>query len=126
MPRPTPQQYLESKVLTASQPQLHMMLLDGALRFVSQAHAIWADGEEAAEVDLLLGRAMDVLEELTQGVTNGSTKISEEMEEQYAFLYREIAASRINQDLSRLSKCPGTAHLPARNLEVGLCSDRHG
>lgn len=101
----SPQQYLESKVLTASQPQLHLMLLDGACRFVSRAQAIWAEGSDFVEVDVLLGKGMDILEELVQGTASGAQQLSKDLEEQYVFLYRELALCRVNQDLPKLQKC---------------------
>ena len=93
---PQPNQYLESKVLTASQPQLHRMMLEGALRFGRQARQLWGDREQAAEVERLLGRTIDLVEELSRSVTEGDSDVSEQLEELYAFIYRELVSCRYN------------------------------
>ena len=105
MTHPTKSQYLESKVLTASQPQLQVMLLDGALRFGRQAKELWASDTSFAEVDRYLERMANVVDELTHGVAEGSTEMSKELEEQYAFVYRELAACRIDQTAEKLEAC---------------------
>jgi flagellar protein FliS len=105
MSHPTGQQYLESKVLTASQPQLHIMLLDGAIRFGRQAQTLWSEGAEYSAIDPLLEKTSDIVDELTHGAAKatGATKaISKQLEEQYAFIYRELASSRINQESKHL------------------------
>lgn len=99
------QQYLESKVFTASQPQLHLMLLDGALRFGTQARDAWTESEGFAAADSALERMFDIVEELLQGLASGEGEISEQLAEQYAFVYRELAACRINADKQRLETC---------------------
>ncbi|NOY40992.1 MAG: flagellar protein FliS [Planctomycetes bacterium] len=104
MPRPSTTQYLDAKILTASQPRLHLILLDGASRFMRQAKERW-NVENFAETDQLLGRAADVIGEMTHGVADGSEKVSKQLEEQYAYIYRELADCRINQSAEKLNSC---------------------
>jgi flagellar biosynthetic protein FliS len=97
-------QYLESKVLTASQPRLHLMLIEGAVRqcIVAQqagAQQFWG------EFDAALGKTMDIVEELTRSVAGKATELTESLEEQYAFLYRALALSRFDMNLDKLSEC---------------------
>jgi len=103
------QQYLESKVLTASQPQLHIMLLDGALRFGQLAQKMWKTDKDFLAVDPLLEKMTNIVDELTHGTstaTEESTKeLSQQFEEQYAFIYRELATCRVNQEVERLDTC---------------------
>ena len=105
MSTPTNSHYLESKVLTASQPRLHLMLLEGALQFGQQAKQRWNDDEAFAETEQLLSRMMDIVEELTLGTAARGSEISKQLVEQYAFVYRELTASRINRDLQKLDEC---------------------
>ena len=105
MSQPSREQYLESKVFTASQPQLHIMLLEGALQFGRQAQTTWAAGANFAEVDPLLERMSNIVDELTHGMSTANESLSQQLEEQYAFIYRELAACRINVDQSRLEAC---------------------
>jgi flagellar protein FliS len=104
MSPPTNSQYLDGKVLTASQPRLHLMLLDGTLRFGRQAKELW-DEENFSETDQLLGRVADILDEMTRSVSAGSEESSQQLEEQYAFIYRELAACRINLSVEKLDSC---------------------
>ena len=105
MSRSSTDQYLEAKVLTASQPKLHLMLIEGALRFGQQARQSWDDNDADMTSDHKLLRIMDILEELTMSAAAGKSDISRQLEEQYAFLYREVAASRINRDCAKLDQC---------------------
>ena len=98
-------QYLESKILTASQPQLHRMLLDSAIRYGRLAQAIWTDEVDFADVDLLLAKMSDIVDELTHGAAAGKENVSKQFEEQYAFIYRELISSRFDEDASKLESC---------------------
>ncbi len=102
----TPQQhnYLESKVLTATQPQLHLMLLEGAIRFGRQAHQAWNDPAAGLQADHLIDRMIDLAETLVQGVQSQEGEISERLEELYAYLFRELVAIRFNRDAEKLDR----------------------
>jgi flagellar biosynthetic protein FliS len=101
MPDPSARDsYLEAKILTASQPQLQRILLESAIRYGRQAQQAW--GLSAPEAEPQLDKALNLVEALVHGVTKGKTEISNRFEEQYAFLYRELAACRIDQDVERL------------------------
>lgn len=105
MASPSKVHYLEGKILTASQPQLQLMLLEGALRFGRQARELWEGEAEFAEIERQLMRMADVVEELTHGAAQGETEISKQLEEQYAFVYRSLTQCRINQELKILDAC---------------------
>lgn len=107
MSQPSRDQYLESKVFTASQPKLHMMLLDGAVRFGTQAKEMWAVGTEFVEIEKPLSRMTDIVEELVHGLAagKGEANVSKQLEEQYAFVYRELISCRINESLESLESC---------------------
>jgi flagellar biosynthetic protein FliS len=97
-------QYLEGKILTASQPRLHLMLLEGAQRqgrIAQQAGQAEYWGEFYASLDKL----MNIVEELVRSVSDSKNSIAESLEEQYAFLYRELAAARFSLDTAKLAEC---------------------
>ncbi len=98
---PSSNQYNTSRVLTASQPALQMMLLDAALRNGRLALTTWGD-DNWADIDPLLDKTMQILEELIQGVANGQSELSAQFEEQYVFAYRSLTSSRINHDKDQL------------------------
>ena len=97
--------YIESKVLTSSQPQLHLILLEAAVRFGQRAEKLWDNPSEEILLHDLLRRMMDVVEELTRSAAKGKTEISAQLEEQYAFIYREMAACRFERDKNKLESC---------------------
>ena len=100
----TNSQYLESKVLTASQPRLHLMLLEATLRQCRIAHEAGAK-EFWGEFEASLEKTMDIVEELVRSVTGQKNEISKQLEEQYAFLFRELTSSRFSMDLTKLNEC---------------------
>lgn len=105
MSYPSKSKYLDSKVQTASQPQLHMMLLDGSLRFGRQAQKAWTDKAEATAIDQILVRMIDIVEAMVNGTSAGTEDSSKPLSEQYAFIYRELTACRLNHDLEKLNNC---------------------
>ena len=98
------QNYLETKVQTASQPQLQLMLLDGASRFCRRAIESGTAGE-IGECSTALDKTMSIVEELLRSVAGRGEPISAQLEEQYEFLFRELASSRLEGDLERLAGC---------------------
>jgi flagellar biosynthetic protein FliS len=97
-------QYLESKVFTASQPRLHLILIEGAMRqcVVAQQEAtqqVWG------EFDAALGKTMDIVEELARSVAGKASELTDSLEQQYAFLYRELALSRFDMNIEKLAEC---------------------
>ncbi|QDS98327.1 flagellar protein FliS [Adhaeretor mobilis] len=80
------------------------MLLDGALRFGTKARQAWTQTMDFSETERFLGKVLDILEAIVLGVAQSDHAIAKQLEEQYAFLFREIAASRINNDLKRFDK----------------------
>lgn len=97
-------QYLESKVLTASQPHLHLMVLEGAVRFCAAAQRAGAQ-QFWGEFDAVLGKTMGIVEELARSVAGNATDLAKSLEEQYAFLYRELAIARFDMNLEKLAGC---------------------
>jgi flagellar secretion chaperone FliS len=94
--------YLDARVTTASQPELQLMLLDGALRFGRQAQQLWDAAEKLDERDRLLVRTLDIVEELIRGVGGGTTEPSKRLEEEYAFAFRQLALAQLNRDAAPL------------------------
>jgi flagellar secretion chaperone FliS len=95
--------YLDGRVSTASQPELQLMLLDGALRFGRQAEEIWNNPAQRAECDHFLSRVVDILEACIQGVAGGETEISKRFEEEYAYAFRQVALAQVNHDAAPLA-----------------------
>ena len=95
--------YLDARVSTASQPELQLMLLEGALRFSRQAQEIWDAEEQQEECNRLVGRVLDITEELVRGATLGNTDVSLRLQEEYAFAFRQAALAQLNHDAGALA-----------------------
>jgi flagellar protein FliS len=95
---PATNRYLDGRIATASQPELQLMLLDGALRFGRQARQMWDDTSRQIEAERLLARARDVVEELVRSVSGGRTAESTRLEEEYAFAYRQLATAQVGHE----------------------------
>lgn len=95
--------YLDGRVQTASQPELQLILLDGALRFGRQAEQLWNEPEQRAECDHLLTRTNDIVEALIQGLVITESEISRRLADEYAFAFRQIALAQLNHDAAPLA-----------------------
>jgi flagellar biosynthetic protein FliS len=99
-----PSRYLDTRVNTASQAELQLMLLDGVARFGRQAESLWGDAGQRSECDRLMVRCMEIVEELVRGVTLGGTEISKRLEDEYAFAFRRLALAQLNRDKGPLAE----------------------
>ena len=97
-----PNRYLDARVKTASQAELQLMLLDGAQRFGQQALSLWDDAEKRHQCEGLVGRVLEIVEELVSSAVLGKTEQSKRLEEEYAFAFRQLASARLNHDAAAL------------------------
>lgn len=93
--------YLESKVLTATPHQLHLMLLEGAIRFGRMAEARLRQGNEMAAGEPL-ARLIDIVGELLAGVRGGKLPVNQQLAELYLFLFRRVLEAKIHADVEKL------------------------
>lgn len=90
-------EYLEAKVQTANSAQLHLMLLEGALRFGRDAEKGILRKDEAAFHPPLM-RAMDIVGELLAGVRHEATDLNAKLAQLYAFIYARLTSAYVNAD----------------------------
>jgi flagellar protein FliS len=99
----TNSQYLESKILTAPPHRLHLMLIDGAIRFGRQAEeALRASDAPAAAGPLM--KALDIVGEMLVGVRQGATELNARMAKFYWFLFCRLSEAKIHSDLRPLAE----------------------
>ena len=96
-------QYVESKVLTAPPHRLHLMLLEGAIRFGRQALSANQQGESLASSPALM-RVIDILVELLAGVRERKAELNRKIADVYVFLFRTAAAAKVNDDPAKLAE----------------------
>ena len=96
-------QYLESKVLAAPPHRLHLMLIEGAIRFGRQAEAALGRDEQAAAAAALL-RVIDIVGEMLAGVRQQKTDVNQQLANLYWFLFRRVTEAKINADAAALAE----------------------
>ncbi|WP_197526133.1 flagellar export chaperone FliS [Botrimarina colliarenosi] len=90
-------EYLEARIQTASSAQLHLMLLDGAMRFGREAEKGVLRGDDLAYQATLL-RTMDIVEELLAGVRHSTDDLNEKLAQLYTFVYARLTSVYVNGD----------------------------
>jgi flagellar protein FliS len=96
-------QNLESKVLTAPPHRLHLLLIEGALRFGKQAADAFARGDDAAASAPLV-RVIDVIGEMLVGVRGRESALNDRLAKLYWFLFQRVSEAKIHADPRRLAE----------------------
>ncbi len=96
-------QYLASKVLTAPPHRLHLMLVEGAIRFGRQAETALRSGDRTAASGPLL-RLIDVVGEMLAGVRESKTELNRQIAGFYLYLFRTVGEAKVNNDVGKLSE----------------------
>jgi flagellar protein FliS len=94
--------YLESKVLTATPQRLHLLLIEGAIRFARQAEDALRRGDEVAAA-MPLVRVLDILGEMLACVRENKSELTLKIAELYLFLFRQVSKAKINADAAPLA-----------------------
>lgn len=96
-------QYLASKVLTAPPQRLHLMLIEGAMRFGRQAEAeLRAGNQEAATGQL--ARVLDIVGELLVGVRKTKSELNDKLAAVYWFIFRRVSEATMHSDAVALAE----------------------
>lgn len=97
------QEYLATKVNTASSAQLHLMLIEGGLRFLDQADkALLREDDVAANAALV--RVMEIIEELLVGVRHSTDEINQKLAQLYQFTFAQVGLVYVNHDRTLLGE----------------------
>lgn len=91
--------YLRTKVMTASQEELRLMLLDGAVKFATQAKA---GLEEVNHEKSYLGftQCRDIVLELMNTIQDEpAPEIAKSMRDLYTFMYSQLVKASIERDI---------------------------
>src|SRR3954469_800085 len=99
----TTSSYLESKVRTAPAHRLHLMLIEGAIRFGRVAEAALQRRDELAAASPL-ARVIDIMGELLASVRTNKTDLNTKIADLYWFLFRRVSQAKINADAVPLSQ----------------------
>ncbi len=102
MSQAQPSGYFESKVMTASPAQLHLMLIEGAIRFCTKASQELERQNEGHANEAMM-RAIDIVGELLAGVRGRDDEINRKLSDLYLFLFHTLTSAYVNTDAVKLA-----------------------
>lgn len=92
-------EYLRTKVMTASPEQLQLMLYDGALRFARQGRAALASEDYDASCEGLL-RAQKIVMEINSNLRYDlDPKLCQKLSALYTYIYRRLVHANMEHDV---------------------------
>lgn len=94
-------EYLETRVMTASREQLHLMVVDSTLRHCAVARRSLQQGDREG-VWSALSEARAHLAELISGVAEEQSELLENVRALFAFAYRELMRADTEQNDARI------------------------
>jgi flagellar protein FliS len=95
--------YLESKVLTAPPHRLHLMLIEGAIRFGRLAEKELAAGNRAAAAAPLL-RLLDIVGEMLAGVRGNNSELNDKLAAVYWYIFRRSSEATMESNAAALAE----------------------
>jgi flagellar secretion chaperone FliS len=93
--------YLESKVMTATPQRLHLMLIEGAIRFGRLAETALKNDERVAAA-AALARVIDIVGEMLAGVRENKTELNKRLTDVYWYIFRRVSEAKIQSDANIL------------------------
>jgi flagellar secretion chaperone FliS len=111
--------YLESKVLTAPSHRLHLMLIEGAIRYGRLAEDCLKQGDQTAAAGPLL-RVIDIIGELLAAVRETKSELNDKIGDLYWFLFRRVSEAKINADATALGEVLGLLEYERQTWQL-LC-----
>lgn len=115
--------YRGVQLQTSSPAQLVVMLYDGILRFVTEAHAAMETGDRA-RMGERIGRAIAIVDELTATLDHKfAPELAENMTALYGFAKRRLYEANMNSDAQALSDVK-TAIVPLRDAFAQVARSR--
>ncbi len=92
-------EYLKAAVLTATPEQLHLMLLDGAIRFATRGRQAIEEGK-LEDMFNAMERAQRIVLELSNGIRREvNPTLGDKMMALYGFIYRRLIDANLGRDL---------------------------
>lgn len=117
-------EYLETQVLTASPYRLHLMVVDGALRFARMGLAA-LEAEDWETMDLALSRSRECVSELLAGLREETqSDVVDAQKALFAFVYRSIALADPERSPQRIEDAVRVLEIHRETwLELGSALD---
>jgi flagellar secretion chaperone FliS len=96
-------QYLESKILTAPPHRLHLMLIEGAIRFGRQAEKELEAANNVAAMSTLT-RVLDIVGEMLAGIRQNKSEVNDKLAAVYWFIFRRVSEATLESDKTALAE----------------------
>lgn len=96
--------YLTAQVLTAAPQKLHLMLIDGAIRFAQQAKQVWEDDAKRQAREEALTRCVKITGELLAGMRASNLPAGKQFTAVYAWLFRTVTEAKLLGDQRKLDE----------------------
>lgn len=95
-------EYLEAQVMTATPAQLHLMVIDGAVRFAARADESLSEGDfETAHFSL--NTARDFVTELIGGLNEEhAPELTEQLKALFAYVYRNLVEADMERNVAKV------------------------
>lgn len=101
------QNYLRTRVMTATPEQLQMMLYDGAIRFAEQAKAALDAGDFEKSYHAI-SRVQKILTEMSCGLKHDVLpELCEKLSALYSYVYRKLIDANVKHDVAAIEEAIG-------------------
>ena len=108
-------EYLETRVMTATPQELHLMVVDGAIRFATQA----AEALDDCDFDTshrTLSRSREFVIELVSGLdSERKDELIEQLRGMFGFVYRNLSHADIHHDADNVRDALKILHIHRDN-----------
>jgi flagellar protein FliS len=99
----THENYLVTEVLTATPQKLHLMLVEGAIRFSEKARRFLSDGQTDRAVESLI-RAREIVIQMTVAVDQATDPaLAKKVTAVYLFIFRSLAEAGYRLDANKIA-----------------------
>lgn len=100
---PASDEYLESQVLTATPHQLHLMVVEGAIKYAAAAESALGRGDFGA-ADAAFDRATRCVADLVDGLNAAHTpEMVDSAKSLFLFIYRNLLIASVERDAKRVA-----------------------
>ena len=93
--------YLATQVMTATPQKLHLLLIEGAIRWLSAAQHHWRQNQEEQACEALI-RSQEIVSEMLGGVSTGKQEVSRRLAEIYLYVYRTLTEAQLQHEEQKL------------------------
>ncbi|MFT5525601.1 MAG: flagellar protein FliS [Pirellulaceae bacterium] len=95
-------QYLQHQVMSATPQKLHLMLIEGAIRFSRHAIQLYEEGENIAAGGKL-GRARECVMEMLTGIRpTVEPELTKKVSSVYLFIFNSLTEAQMSEDVPKI------------------------